>query len=79
MTYQQTCNYCGNVHFNFQPCAARDKAKAEAAARKPALTVLYRDDPGWRPFGDRLTNYENRGGNLHLLPRKDTTNEPEAA
>jgi hypothetical protein len=66
-----TCNYCGRRHFNFQKCDAREQAKAEAAALEPKpaeLHIVYRPDAEWRPFGDRLTNYENRGGNLHLLP-----------
>ena len=68
-----TCRYCGEEHWPFKPCAARDEAKAEAEASKPPpvpLQVTYLDDPGWRPFGDRLLNYENRGGNLHLLPKR---------
>lgn len=69
-----TCGYCGLEHWPFQPCEARDRAKAEAEAAKPPpvpLTIIWREDPEWRPFGDRLLNYENRGGNLHLLPKKE--------
>ena len=70
-----TCNGCGEQHYNFQPCVKRDEARTPPAK----LDVIWRPSPGLVPFGDRLANYENRGGNLHLLPRKDTPNEPEAA
>jgi hypothetical protein len=68
-----TCNDCGQQHYNFQPCKQRLEAKAAAdalAPNPPELHITYQPNDEWRPFGDRLTNYENRGGNLHLLPAR---------
>lgn len=69
-----TCKACGEQHFNFKPCKPRD----EARENRSKLHVIYRPDSEFRPFGDRLENYENRGGNLHLLPRR-TPDGKEAA
>ena len=76
--YRPTCKHCGEHHFNFRPCKPREEAKA--AAPKPAtLHVVWQPNDEYRPFGDRLEHYENRGGNLHLLPPKRTPDGEEAA
>jgi hypothetical protein len=76
-----TCNYCGERHYNFRPCKARDEANAAAEAiapKPPELHISWQPSPGLVPFGDRLANYENRGGNLHLLPVRKPDGEEAA-
>lgn len=67
MAQPTACKKCGVAHWRFIRCdAAEDWHAQHKTVSKQAPHFIQQPREGMRPWGDRLNDYQNLGGNLVL-------------